>query len=267
MGVKQRRHGLVDFLLMTFKINVQSAMEYRFNFLLQAFGMFLNDIAFLAFWIIVYNKFQLINGWNLSNVLMMLAIIDIAFGAAMFFFGNCTKLSEVISKGGLDYYLVLPKPVLLHILVTRSSFSGIGDVLFGTVLAIYLFSHSIGLIPLFLLLTTMSGIIMVSLCIASGSLAFFFGGRGDLQQTLLNAILTLSTYPFSIFGGAAKIILLTLIPIGFITGIPVLILQNFSQTYLMYMVIATAASVIVAYSLFKFGLRHYESGNAINVQI
>ncbi len=36
---------------------------------------------------------------------------------------------------------------------------------------------------------------------------------------------------------------------------------------MMYMVVATFASVITAYALFKFGLRHYESGNAINVQI
>ncbi len=267
MAVNHKKHGLTGFLFATFKLNIQSAMEYRANFLTQVVGMFINDIAFLIFWMIVYNRFHSINGWNLNDVMMMQAIVTIGFGIASFFAGNWESIADVISKGGLDYYLVLPKPVLLHLLVTRSQLSGIGDALFGAVIAIYLFHNAVALVPLFLLLTLMSGTILVSFGIAIGSLTFFIGGRGDLQTTLINAVVTFSTYPLGIFGGFARLMLLTVIPVGFITGIPVIILKSFSGTYLLYMIVATLVSVLAAYSLFKLGLRHYESGNAINVQI
>ncbi len=264
---KQRRHGLIDFLVMAFKINMQSVMEYRLNFIILAFGMFLNDVAFLVFWIIVYGKFHTINGWGFNNIILLQAIIAIGWGFASFFLGNWNRIADIVSKGALDYYLTLPKPVLLHLLVTRSSFAGVGDMLFGLVLGTYALSSTISSIPLFILLIVLSTIILISFGVVIGSLIFFIGGQGELQETLQTSLLLLSTYPFSIFGGAAKILLLIAIPVGFITGVPVLILNNFNPLYLGYMFIATAASAIVAYAVFRFGLRRYESGNAINVQI
>jgi len=77
----------------------------------------------------------------------------------------------------------------------------------------------------------------------------------------------LSTYPFSIYEGFVKIILLTVVPIGFITGIPVEIIQSFNPTLLLYMVIATITAVVLAITIFKIGLKRYESGNLINVQV
>lgn len=265
--VKRRRHGLTDFLVTAFKINLQSAMEYRLNFLILAFGMFLNDIAFLIFWIIIYDKFPVINGWGFNNIILLQAIVTIGFGFSSFFLGNWNRIATVVSQGGLDYYLTLPKPVLLHVLVTRSSFAGVGDMLFGIVLGVYVLSSAISSVPLFFLLTVLSAIILTSFGIAIGSLVFYVGGQGELQDTLFSSVLMLSTYPLSIFGGISKIILLTAIPVGFITGVPVLILNNFNPLYLGYMFIATAASAIAAYVIFRVGLRNYESGNAINVQI
>ena len=265
--VKRRKHGLTDFLVTAFKINMQAAMEYRLNFTVLALGMFFNDLAFLVFWVIVYNNFHSINGWGFSSIIMLQAIITIGFGFASFFLGNWNRIAVIVSQGSLDYYLTLPKPVLMHLLVTRSSFAGVGDMLFGLMLAVYLLSSSISSIPLFILLTALSTVILISFGIAIGSLIFFFGGQGELQDTFFTSILMLSTYPLSIFGGVTKIILLTIIPVGFITGVPVIILQSFNPLYLSYMFIAAAGSVIVAYAIFKFGLRNYESGNAINVQI
>jgi hypothetical protein len=50
---------------------------------------------------------------------------------AAYFFGHFTTLAEVITQGRLDYYLSLPKPVLLHVLASRSIGSGMGDIIYG----------------------------------------------------------------------------------------------------------------------------------------
>ena len=48
-----------------------------------------------------------------------------------FLFGNALDLANVIANGRLDYYLSLPRPVLLHVLASRSITSGLGDFTYG----------------------------------------------------------------------------------------------------------------------------------------
>ncbi len=260
--------GLLNFIMAYFKLNLQSAMEYRFNFIILAFGMFINDVAWIVFWWIIFAKFNTINGWNFGNLLAMYSIVTIGFGAATFFVGNWQRIAENVIKGRLDYYMVLPKPLLIHMLISRSDFSGMGDLLFGIVVGTFAFlAGAVSSVPFFILLTAMSTLILISFGIIIGSLSFYFGGTGEFQETALGSVIALSTYPFSVFGGFIRIILLTAIPVGFITGIPVLLLQQYNAAYMGYMIVATLASVTVASIMFYAGLKRYESGNLINAQI
>ncbi|MGD0729463.1 MAG: ABC-2 family transporter protein [Candidatus Micrarchaeaceae archaeon] len=263
MGVK----GFIEFIVAYMKVNIQAAMEYRSSFIIRAVGMFLNDAVWIIFWAIIFLKFQSINGWSFNEILLLFSFITTGFGFATFFFGNWQKIADVIINGKLDYYLTLPKPILAHLLVSRSEISGLGDFAFGVILALFVLPHTLYAVGLYILLTIMSMIILVSVGVAIGSLTFFIGGTGDLQDTIINSVIAISTYPFSIFEGYLRIILLTAVPIGFLTGIPVEILQSFNPTLIFYMVIATIAAVIAAITIFKIGLRRYESGNLINVQV
>ena len=49
----------------------------------------------------------------------------------MGFFGNVNQLARIIAQGELDYYLALPKNVLLHVLVSRMDLPALGDILFS----------------------------------------------------------------------------------------------------------------------------------------
>lgn len=263
MGVK----GIFDFFTACVRTNLQSVIEYRTNFIVQTLGMFVNDIAWLAFWMIFFAKFPNVNGWVLNDIVVMYAIITIGFGITAFIFGNWDKLSKIIINGELDYYLVLPKPVLLHVLVSRTEFSGAGDVLFGLVLFFFAVPLTIPSILLFITLLVMSSAILLHFAIIIGSLTFFIGGRGGVQDNMLLSVTVFGTYPFSAFEGATKFLLLTIIPVGFITGIPVQIMKNFSPTLMIYMILATITIICVAHTLFRRGLKRYESGNLINVRL
>ena len=58
-------------------------------------------------------------------------ILASSFGFMCLFFGNAFNLAEVINKGRLDYYLSLPRPVLLHTVASRMIASGMGDFSYG----------------------------------------------------------------------------------------------------------------------------------------
>lgn len=84
---------------------------------------------------------------------------------------------------------------------------------------------------------------------------------------MLFSIITFGTYPFSSFEGAVRVVLLTAIPVGFISGIHVEIMKSFSPMLMLYMAVATAVIIAVAHVIFRIGLKRYESGNLINVRI
>src|SRR4051794_1997327 len=100
------------------KVNLQIALEYRAAFISQVFGMLLNDVMWIVFWALFFQRFPVIQGWGIEDVLTIWAITGAAFGLALGFFGNVNGLARIIAQGELDYYLGVPKNVLLHVLIS-----------------------------------------------------------------------------------------------------------------------------------------------------
>ncbi len=119
------------FLLSLWKTNLAAAMEYRVAFLSQSIGMILNDAVYFIVWIIFFDRFPSIRGWQLTDMFLVFGISASAFGLAGLLFGNAFNLGDIIVKGRLDYYLSLPRPTLLHVLASRVVPSSFGDFLYG----------------------------------------------------------------------------------------------------------------------------------------
>ena len=246
------------------KTNLQSVMEYRTNFLIQTISMFLNDIVWMIFWFLFFSKFPIINNWFFSDMIVLYAVITIAWGLQGIIFGNFEEIADIIKEGKLDFYLALPKEELLHILISNTHFSAYGDFFFG--IAMLFFIDPVKY-PLLLLLIVLSTVIIVAFDILLGSLAFFFGSATEMQRTGRWGMIALASYPQTLFKGFAKFILLVIIPAGFITGVPVELLKNFSLKWLLYMAGYAILLLAVAIWVFKIGVKKYESGNLINVRV
>ncbi|MFO7711010.1 MAG: ABC-2 family transporter protein [Candidatus Woesearchaeota archaeon] len=244
-----------------FKNNLSSALEYRTNFFIGVVGMMVNNVVWIFFWYIILAKFDSIRGWDFHNILQLYAIATISWGLSGIFFGNRGQLATLIEKGALDFYLALPVNPLLHALVTRFPLGALGDLVFGIILAFF----AIDLVdaPLFVLVTVLGAILTLGFCILVGSMGFFFGSSRSLERNMVMGLITFATYPLSIFGGVAKVILLTIIPAGFVTGIPVELLASFDLFWFMMLLIAVLVFLLVSISVFNYGLRRYESGNLI----
>lgn len=255
----------LKFILEYFKINLQSAMEYRANFLSQAGFMFVNDIIWIIFWVIFFTKFPLVNTWGLKEMMLMYVVITISWGLIGIFFGNFRYLAEIIKEGQLDFYLTLPKEELTHILVSKSKFDAFGDVLFGIILGIFFISPV--QIPLAIILILLSSLICLSFAVLLGSLSFYLGSAVELSSQGLMGVLSIASYPFSAFSGYTKMILLFVIPAGFITGVPVELLKSFSWTQFGLMFLVAFTLFTIAVFVFKKGVKRYESGNLINVRL
>src|SRR3954447_17393538 len=156
----------------------------------------------------------------------MWAISATGVGLCVGFFGNTVRLAQIIYQGELDYYLALPKNVLLHVLVSNMNVTGWGDLLFGTGVFIVFLHPSPERIVLFLFLAVCSGTVFLAFNILWQSLSFWLGNAEGLASQMWGALITFGTYPSPLFQGVVRVLLFTLIPAGFIAYIPVQLLRQ-----------------------------------------
>ncbi len=257
----------LKFLLAVWKANLQSAMEYRVAFLSQVIGMMVNNFIYFAIWIIFFDRFEQVRGWGLSDMYITFGVLASAFGLVSLLFGNAFNLSEIISKGRLDYYLAMPRPVLLHTVASRTISSGMGDFSYGFLSYALSGYFSLDGLARFLIGTLLAAIVFASFLILVQSLAFWLGMMTNLTNLVLNAMITFGIYPITLFDSTAKVILFTLIPAALMGAVPAEFIRAFTWRSLGELLVGAGAFLFLAVSVFRLGLRHYESGSAIQTEV
>lgn len=257
----------LKFLFALWQANLLAAMEYRVAFFSQVVGMMLNNGMYFIFWILFFERFQAVRGWALHDMLLLFAVVATGFGAAVVLFGNVVSLTEVIANGRLDYYLSLPRPVLLHTLASGSIPSGMGDFVYGIVSFLAAGQLSWDTWLRYLLGATVAALLFCALMVIVHSAAFWLGNADVLAQQAFNAVLTFSMYPITMFDGTAKFLLFTILPAAFIGAVPTGFVRAFSWSVLGQMLLVTTIFLTLAMVIFHRGLARYESGSAIQTQV
>ena len=257
----------LKFLFAVWKSNLLSAMEYRVSFLIQVFGMILNDFMYFIVWIIFFQQFKDVRGWGLSEMYVTYGILASAFGLMSLLFGNALFLSEIINKGRLDYYLSLPRPVLLHTISSRMIASGMGDFTYGFLSYALSGTFSWEGLLRFVLAVLLSAIVFTAFFILLQSLAFWFGMISNFVGLAFNALLTFGIYPITLFDNYAKLILFTIIPAALVGALPAEFVHEFTWKTLGELFAGTVAFLLLAVTIFRVGLKRYESGSAIQVEV
>ncbi|HBX71183.1 MAG TPA: hypothetical protein DEH25_17860 [Chloroflexi bacterium] len=257
----------LKFLLAVWKANLQSAMEYRVSFLLQMGGMMLNNLMYFMIWVIFFDRFQDVRGWGVTDMYVTFGITASAFGLVSIFFGNAFSLGEIITRGRLDYYLSLPKPVLLHALASRSIASGMGDFLYGILSFAASGQMTIESSLRFALAVLLAATVFVAFIVLVQSLAFWIGTTSSLVGIAVNAMITFAIYPITLFDTTAKLILFTLVPAALMGALPASFTRGFTWEVLIQLLVGALVFLGLAISSFYMGLRRYESGSAIQVEV
>ena len=257
----------LKFLLAVWKANLQSVMEYRVSFFMQVIGMMLNDFIYFAIWIIFFERFKEIRGWGISDMYITYGVLASAFGLVALLFGNAFTLSEIINQGRLDYYLSLPRPVLLHAISSRMISSGMGDFTYGFLSYGLSGQYTGDGFLRFILAMLLAAAVFAGFLILLQSLAFWLGMISGLANLGLNAIVTFGIYPTTLFDNYAKLILFTLIPAAFIGAVPAQFIRAFTWQTLGELLLGAIAFLFIAVTVFRLGLRRYESGSAIQVEV
>jgi viologen exporter family transport system permease protein len=257
----------LKFLLAVWKANLLSVMEYRISFITQVIGMMLNDFMYFAIWIIFFQQFKDVRGWGVDDMYITYGVLASAFGLVALLFGNAFTLSELINNGRLDYYLSLPRPVLMHTVSSRMISSGMGDFTYGFVSYALSGQYTWDGLLRFILATLLAATVFLSFLILMHSLAFWIGMISNLSSLMVNAMITFGIYPTTLFDNYAKLILFTVIPAALMGAVPAEFITQFTWQSLAQLLAGAVIFLVVSATVFHMGLKRYESGSAIQVEV
>ena len=241
-------------------------MLNKTTFISNVVFMILNDACFIVQWVILFSLKEDFGGFTLKQVLLLWGMAAGTYGVSRFFFKNAFSLSDLIVKGKLDAFLVQPKNVLLQVITTDVESSALGDILYGYITLI-IYGITIKNFMLFTIFILSGGLIVTSMAIVFGSLSFWLR-KADMIADTGNTLLTnFSTYPDGIFKGVVRLLLYTIVPIGFAIYLPINIIRDFDLIDTLKVVSVTIFLIALANIAFYRGLKRYSSSTVMSARI
>lgn len=247
-----------------FRVNLSSALEYRASFVMQAFGMALNNLTFVFFWFIAFEKLGGdIGGYAFADVMFIWGTMSSAFGLALIVFGGARDLTNLIVSGELDTFLLQPKDVLLSCICSRTSLSAWGDFAYGFALIAFTQGGSGGAWLFFLLAVPVGALLVTAVMISAHALTFYLGQASIIGGMALDFVINFCIYPAGIYHQGVRVLMMTLLPAGFIVHIPLQMARGFTPLTFALWLGGSALYCVLSWVLFYRGLKKYESGNLI----
>lgn len=220
------RHSLyVAFCLSRMRVKTQ--MEYRAGFFLDRIAQIVSyGASFGTLWILL-ERFGTLGGWTWPELALLLSfqLLNYALGASVSLV-QMRDLEELIARGTLDGIMV--KPVNTWIYVVFEGFNAVGYS-GHIVLAAALMIWSLTQVPvsldiwsvLFLLGSIASASAIVAALITMIGATAMRAVRARYLYPIFFGLWELTRYPPNILPGGLVLVLVTIVPLGYLSFVPV----------------------------------------------
>ena len=256
----------IKVMVLSIKYATMREMLNKVTFFSNIIFMILNNASFIIQWIVLFSLKDSFGGYQLKEVILLWGLAASTYGVSRFFFSSAFKLSDTITNGKLDAFLVLPKNVLLSVITSDITVSALGDMLYGYIMLI-IYGITIKNFFVFTILSICGGLILTSISVIFSSLSFYITKADLISDTANSLMVYFATYPDSIFKGITKVILYTVVPVGISTYLPVHTIIDFNIYSFLIVIVLAIVFVTIAYMVFNRGLKKYSSSNLMIARI
>ncbi len=246
--------------LLSIKYSIMMQMLNKVTFITNVIFMILNNASFIIQWMVLFNIKDNVGGLSFKQVILLWGIASGTYGIAHLFFEEAFNLSKLIVNGKLDSFIVQPKNVLISVVTSRSKISALGDLIYGYIVLLF-YGITIKRFIIFTFVNICGGIIIAEISIIYNSFCFWFVKADILGDTINNTMLNFATYPETIFKKSVKLILYTIIPVGFSTYMPFKLMLKFGIREFFLLIISVLIISLLTFGIFNKGLKKYSSSN------
>jgi ABC-2 type transport system permease protein len=250
-----------------FKASFVADMEFRANFLVRIF----TDVLWYAAQILTFEVLFLhtptLGGWQAPQMRVFLGILFVVDAIYMVLFHeNLEKMNTQIRKGDIDLFLV--KPVSAQFMITCQK---VGTALVGNlIISIGWLWWSLAQLPDLSALRLFWLIVLIpSALIAIYSIRFVFSAsaflftQAESIMYLWYQLYKLGLRPDGIYVPWLRIVVLTVIPVGFVASVPArAILEPVNYWLPVWVVLWSCTLLWMTTWLWKKGLKFYSSASS-----
>jgi ABC-2 type transport system permease protein len=245
--------------------HVRSALQYETDFWIIIVAAIMMQVVGVVFLNAIFARIPRLNGWSFWDVVLIYAMVTIGEGVGSLFFEGTWQLAWKINQGGLDYLIVRPFPVVLQVMGDAIGLNGIGNLITGGILLGLAVSHvditwTVGTVLLAVVLLISAIVVRLAISLASNAASFWISGPFSVFGFAIHQVGELARYPITIYAVGVRLMIGVLIPFAFASFFPVALLLGHGETAWVGLLtpVAAAYTVVIAWLIFRRGLRRYE---------
>lgn len=251
-----------------FSMHLKSRMAYKKSFLFSIIGQFLTSfVEFLALYFL-FDRFNVVRGYTLSECLLCAGILLMSFSLAEMFFRGFDSMSVIIRNANFDRVLLRPRGLIFQIMCQMIEFGRIGKLIQAVGMLVYGVAASpVVWTPmniLVLLLMLLGGVVVfASLFILHAAVCFFTLEGIEFMNIFTYGARSYGTYPLDVYGKPLLRFCTYVIPYALFQYYPLQYLLGRTTNPLYGLLpLLTPLFSIPCYALWRFGVRRYKSSGS-----
>ncbi len=251
-----------------FKVNLQMALAYRVDTVVNILLELLQLGWELLSLSIIFSNTKTLGGWNLGELIALLGVFHLVNALMnILIWPNTEKFNASVRDGTLDYTLLQPADSMFLVTFSRMVIWRAWDIGLGAALILIGINMSglgttLANVFSFMLLSLTGSIVLYSLWIVMIAATFWFT-RFDNNTTILQALLDTGRYPASVYPFWLRMIVTFLIPVAVATTVPLQALRGeLTPAQILLFLGVSAACFLVASRVWKAGVRKYSGASS-----
>lgn len=248
-----------------FSMHLKSRMAYKKSFFFSIIGQFLTSFtSFLVVWFL-FDRFNEVKGYTISECLLCAGVIAITFAFAEMFFRGFDSFQGIISNMQFDRMLLRPRSLVFQVMCHTIEFGRIGRIVQGAMMLAYGIivspvTWTADRIAVLIFMIAGGTALFAALFILHAAVCFFTIEGIEFLNVFTYGAREYGAYPVDVYGNGV---------LKFCTYvIPYALIQYYPMTYLLgrteniaygLLPLAAAWFLIPCCALWRYGVSKYKS--------
>ena len=249
-------------------IHIKSSMQYKMSFFLTMIGQFLVSFNVCLGVFFMFQRFEQVEGFTYSEVLLCFSIMLMEFSLAECFARGFDEFSSLVRSGEFDRVLIRPRGTILQVLGSKFELTRIGRMIQAIVMFTYgilksNISWDTGKIVTIIFMLIGGTALFTGLFLIYAALCFFTLEGLEFMNVFTDGAREYGKYPVGVYGRKMLKICTFIVPYALVQYYPLLyLLDRRDGVEWILLPLLAILFLLPCYGLWRIGIRKYQSAGS-----